>query len=1025
MTGVLRRFVASWAILVPFVPAVSLAAPDEEAILKEVKVPAGFEAKVFATAPEVNYPVYVAAAPDGTLFVSSDKNGSLDRKPERGRVLRVRDTNGDGRADEVKAFVPNVDSPRGLVWDHDRIYLMHPPHLSAFIDKDFYVVSDEQKILVKNIAFTFKDRPADHTSNGVTLGIDGWLYLAIGDFGFMEAEGADGTKLQLRGGGVVRVRPDGSDLHVYSRGTRNILEVGLDPLLNGFTRDNTNDGGGWDIRLHHFSGGEHHGYPSLYKNFNDEIVQPLADYGGGSGCGVCYISEPGFPEGYGDAMYTADWGRSWIYRHRLTPKGATFTADQTEFVSVPRVTDLDVDAQGHVYVASWKGATFTYAGENVGYIVRVQPKDYKAQPLPDFNKASDDELVKLLESPSHRIRLEAQRTLLRRGVDGDTSHTIRRIARDPSKSLNTRLAAYFAIGAFANLLDDPVAREYTVRFIAEPPPGGELEKGAMTNLAKDPNPRVRLQIARLLGFGHVEPDAVASLLGDGDQLVVHTAVHGLADGKHHAECFKVLDNVKSTELQRNNALWALRLMHEPAVVDGLIARVDKASDPILKLGMLTALCRLYFLEGKWTGSSWGTRPDTSGPYYQPESWSETPKIAAKLKAVLAASKPEDAGPLLAQLTRHKIELEGTLDLVLAAAAKSPAALPAAVAQLSRAGTIPPAALPLLCQAAKSDDVTSQVRSQAVVALCKLGEAEGFDAVLAAMPKLEKTGKDKRDFIEARNALTGAAALENHHGRCESLAAQVGEPLSVWSDAALLALSARSNLSPEAKETVHKSLAEGWQQPARRAQILTAVALIGHRPYSDKIVVSLTDPDKDVAAAAKRAAGELKIDTKPRPRPGGPLVETMQPDDVVATALKQKADPVVGEQLFLKMDCTKCHTLRQEEPLKGPFLGHIASTYKRKELAEAVILPSKSISQGFATNQFILDDGRVITGFVVTEAADKVIVRNIEGKEFEIPTASIEERIKQTISMMPEGQAKKLTLGEFISLVDFLESLVKK
>ena len=155
----------------------------EKALLSEVTVPEGMEATIFAMAPAVNYPVFVAAAPDGTLYVSSDKNGSLDRGPRRGRVLRVRDVDSDGRADEVKMFVADVDSPRGLVWDRDRLYLMHPPHLSAFIDHDGDGISDEQKVLVKNIAFGFKDRPADHTSNGVELGVDGWLYCAINSSG--------------------------------------------------------------------------------------------------------------------------------------------------------------------------------------------------------------------------------------------------------------------------------------------------------------------------------------------------------------------------------------------------------------------------------------------------------------------------------------------------------------------------------------------------------------------------------------------------------------------------------------------------------------------------------------------------------------------------------------------------------------------------------------------------------------------------------------------------------------------------
>jgi glucose/arabinose dehydrogenase len=253
----MRLFVCALVFCTSLAAAEVSPAPTREqetTLLKEVKVPDGFEAKIFAVPPAVNYPVFVAAAPDGTLYVSSDKNGSLDRGANRGRVLRVRDVDGDGHADEVKEFVANVDSPRGLVWDRDRLYLLHPPHLSAYIDHDGNGVADEEKVLVKNIAFTFKDRPADHSSNGIELGIDGWIYCAIGDFGFMEAEGTDGRKMQLRGGGVVRVRPDGTGLELYSRGTRNILEACVAPTLDIFARDNTNDGDGWDIPPASFHG---------------------------------------------------------------------------------------------------------------------------------------------------------------------------------------------------------------------------------------------------------------------------------------------------------------------------------------------------------------------------------------------------------------------------------------------------------------------------------------------------------------------------------------------------------------------------------------------------------------------------------------------------------------------------------------------------------------------------------------------------------------------------------------------------
>ncbi|HBF16289.1 MAG TPA: hypothetical protein DDW37_01545, partial [Verrucomicrobiales bacterium] len=68
-----------------------------------------------------------------------------------------------------------------------------------------------------------------------------------------------------------------------------------------------------------------------------------------------------------------------------------------------------------VYQAAWKGpATFNWAGPDQGYIVRVTPKGYTPEPLPDFEKMSDEALVEALNSSSHIRTLAAQRTLLRR-----------------------------------------------------------------------------------------------------------------------------------------------------------------------------------------------------------------------------------------------------------------------------------------------------------------------------------------------------------------------------------------------------------------------------------------------------------------------------------------------------------------------------------------------------------------------------------------------------------------------------------
>src|SRR5262249_30195585 len=159
-------------------------------------------------------------------------------------------------------------------------------------------------------------------------------------------------------------------------GTRNILEAAVSPLLDLFARDNTNDGDGWNTRFHHFTGLEDHGYPRLFKNFKSEMVECLADWGGGSATGSCWVDEPGIPAPWNHSLFTCDWGRNFVYQHNLVPNGATFTVDQNEFFGATRVTDCDIDAQSRLYIASWKGATFNYNGPDVGYLVRLVPHGY-------------------------------------------------------------------------------------------------------------------------------------------------------------------------------------------------------------------------------------------------------------------------------------------------------------------------------------------------------------------------------------------------------------------------------------------------------------------------------------------------------------------------------------------------------------------------------------------------------------------------------------------------------------------------
>jgi putative heme-binding domain-containing protein len=97
---------------------------------------------------------------------------------------------------------------------------------------------------------------------------------------------------------------------------------------------------------------------------------------------------------------------------------------------------------------------------------------------------------------------------------------------------------------------------------------------------------------------------------------------------------------------------------------------------------------------------------------------------------------------------------------------------------------------------------------------------------------------------------------------------------------------------------------------------------------------------------------------------------------------------------------------------------------REQIAESVLKPNASISQGFASVLLTTKDGKSIMGFVSEESADKVVMRNIAGEVFTIKTGDIKSRKELETSMMPTGLANSLSYEEFASLITFLSQQKK-
>ena len=265
------------------------------------------------------------------------------------------------------------------------------------------------------------DRGGDHTTNGIRMGVDGWIYIAVGDYGFHKARGKDGTTLSHRGGGILRVRPDGTELEVFATGLRNPFAIAIDPYLNLFTRDNTNDGAGWDVRVSHLIQTADYGYPRLFANFPDEIMPPLGAYGQGGGTGRLFLEDEPLARGYRGALLTGDWGRSEVYRHDLRPEGASFR----------RIRGLPdhpaADRHGHrPRRPALRGELARRRGQRLrrppGRIRRLhRPAGLEPSPPADLAKADLAGLGQRPVRPDHAASFHCQREILRRGPSPETT----------------------------------------------------------------------------------------------------------------------------------------------------------------------------------------------------------------------------------------------------------------------------------------------------------------------------------------------------------------------------------------------------------------------------------------------------------------------------------------------------------------------------------------------------------------------------------------------------------------------------
>jgi putative heme-binding domain-containing protein len=87
----------------------------------------------------------------------------------------------------------------------------------------------------------------------------------------------------------------------------------------------------------------------------------------------------------------------------------------------------------------------------------------------------------------------------------------------------------------------------------------------------------------------------------------------------------------------------------------------------------------------------------------------------------------------------------------------------------------------------------------------------------------------------------------------------------------------------------------------------------------------------------------------------------------------KADLNEGKMLFAATQCLSCHSMKGEGGSAGPDLTQLGTRFSKKDILEAIIEPSKTISDQYAGTTFFLKDGSSVAGRLKNEEKGKYYV----------------------------------------------------
>jgi putative heme-binding domain-containing protein len=240
-----------------------------------------------------------------------------------------------------------------------------------------------------------------------------------------------------------------------------------------------------------------------------------------------------------------------------------------------------------------------------------------------------------------------------------------------------------------------------------------------------------------------------------------------------------------------------------------------------------------------------------------------------------------------------------------------------------------------------------------------------------------------------------------------------------------------------EERVHylyvlRSVKQGWTPEMRRAyfRALGEANQFDGAQYVAKVIDYIKQDALSNAPEGERAGLSPLLERKAAAEPiaasDRAFVRNWEMDDLEGSLelVGVGRDLGRGKAMFQAALCGRCHRIAGEGSTIGPDLSSVASRFGRRDLLEAILLPSKVIDDKYRASMLITTDGRTIVGAVSNSDADSILVASnplFPEKLERVPKKEIDEQQASLVSPMPAGLLNTLSKEELLDLLAYLES----